>query len=149
MRRKTKYINEATLSFPSRSQNEALSRSFVTSFMMQCDPTVEEISDLKCAVSEAVTNSIVHGYKESRGDVIIKAKLTENYIIIIDIIDRGCGIEDVIRAEEPLFTTNTDGERSGMGFTVMKAFTDKMKVFSKVGRGTRVRLIKQLLRNDT
>ncbi len=144
MKRKTKIINSALLCFPSNSQNESLSRSFMSIFLMQTNPTVEEISDIKCAVSEAVTNAIVHGYKGVSGTVKVKAQLTDDMTVIIDVSDKGCGIEDIERAEQPLFTTNTDGERSGMGFTVMKTFMDNMKVFSKVGKGTRVRLVKKI-----
>ena len=144
MKKKTVITNSAQLIFPSCSINESLARSFISSFMMQLNPTVEDISDVKCAVSEAVTNSIVHGYSGTVGIIKIKASLTDERIVIIDIIDKGCGISDVKKALEPLFTTNTDGERSGMGFTVMETFTDKMKVYSKEGHGTRVRLIKKI-----
>ena len=149
MKRSVKYINTATLVFPSLSRNESLARSFVSAFVMQADPTIEEISDIKCAVSEAVTNSIIHGYRYKTGSVRIKAALTENLHVIIDVTDKGCGIEDVEKAETPCFTTNTDGERSGMGFTVMKTFCDRVKVYSKVGKGTRVRLEKRIGRDDT
>ena len=141
---KMKYVNSATLTFPSVSQNESLSRSFMSAFLMQTNPTVEEISDIKCAVSEAVTNAIVHGYRGTSGIVKLRAVLTEDMRVIIDVSDKGCGIENIEEAEKPLFTTDPGGERSGMGFTVMKTFTDKMKVTSKVGRGTKVRLIKKI-----
>lgn len=146
---KRKIINAATLTFPALSQNESLSRSFMSVFLMQTNPTVEEISDVKCAVSEAVTNAIVHGYKGGEGTVKLKAQLTDDMTLIVDIIDKGCGIEDIEAAQTPTFTTNTDGERSGMGFTVMKTFTDKMSVRSKVGKGTKVRLVKKIGRCDT
>lgn len=146
---KRKIINAATLTFPALSQNESLSRSFMSVFLMQTNPTVEEISDVKCAVSEAVTNAIVHGYKGGEGVVKLKAQLIDDMTLIIDISDKGCGIEDVKAAQTPTFTTNTDGERSGMGFTVMKTFTDKMSVRSKVGKGTKVRLVKKIGRCDT
>ena len=149
MKRKKKIINSALLTFPALSQNESLSRSFMSVFLMQANPTVEEISDIKCAVSEAVTNSIVHGYKGGEGIIKLKTVLTEDMTLTVDISDKGCGIEDVEKAQIPLFTTNTDGERSGMGFTVMKTFTDKMSVSSKIGKGTRVRLIKKIGRRDT
>lgn len=144
MKKKTNIINSAQLIFPSCSVNESLARSFISSFMMQVNPTVEDISDVKCAVSEAVTNSIVHGYSGCVGVIKIKASLTDERIVIIDVIDKGCGISDVKKAMEPLYTTNTDGERSGMGFTVMETFTDKIRVYSKEGHGTRVRLIKRI-----
>jgi len=149
MKRKTKILNTAEIKFPSLSQNESLARAFTSAFLMQLNPTIEEISDLKCAVSEAVTNSIVHGYVDKTGDIKLRYTVQDNDVVVIDVIDKGCGIDDIIKAEEPLFTTNTDGERSGMGFTVMKAFTDKMKVYSKPGKGTRVRLVKTLVRDDT
>ena len=144
MKRKTKIVNSAELTFPSNSVNESLSRSFISAFLMQLNPTVEDISDVKCAVSEAVTNSIVHGYAGTVGKIRIKANITDERIVIIDIVDKGCGIENVEEAMKPLFTTNTDGERSGMGFTVMETFTDKIKVYSKPQSGTRVRLVKKI-----
>ncbi len=144
MKKKTTIINSAQLIFPSCSVNESLARSFISSFMMQLNPTVEDISDIKCAISEAVTNSIVHGYSGSIGVIKIKASFTDERIVIIDVIDKGRGITDIKKAMEPLFTTNTDGERSGMGFTVMETFTDKVKVYSKEGHGTRVRLVKRI-----
>ncbi len=147
MKNKTIVINSAQLIFPSCSVNESLARSFISSFLLQLNPTVEDISDVKCAVSEAVTNSIVHGYAGTVGVIKIKASLTDKKVVIIDITDKGCGIPDVEKAMEPLYTTNTDGERSGMGFTVMETFTDKVKVYSKNGHGTRVRLIKQFADN--
>ncbi len=149
MKKKMKILNFAILRFPSRSQNESLSRSFMSIFLMQANPTVDEISDIKCAVSEAVTNSIVHGYRGGEGEIKMRAVLTEDMILTVDVCDKGCGIENIKEAMTPLFTTNTDNERSGMGFTVMTAFCDKVKVYSKVGRGTRVRLIKKLGQEDT
>ena len=144
MKKKTTIINTSQLIIPSLSVNESLSRSFVAAFMMQLNPTVGEVSDMKCAVSEAVTNAIVHAYEGCVGKIKIKLSLTDERIIIVDIIDKGKGIENIEQAVKPLFTTNTDGERSGMGFTVMETFTDKMKVFSKPGSGTRVRLVKKI-----
>lgn len=149
MRKKDNFINHAKITLPSLSVNESLSRSFIASFMMQTNPTVEEISDVKCAVSEAVTNAIVHGYEGKKGLITINAKLTNDGCVVIDISDKGKGIEDIEKARRPMFTTNTDGERSGMGFTVMETFTDSLKVFSKVNKGTRVRLTKRIGRSDT
>ena len=143
-KKRVKIVNSAELVFPSNSVNESLSRSFVSSFLMQLNPTVEDISDIKGAVSEAVTNSIVHAYSGVIGKIRIKAFITDERVVTIDIIDKGCGIGDVKEAMTPLFTTNTDGERSGMGFTVMETFTDKIKVYSAPGRGTRVRLVKKI-----
>ncbi|MBR6917017.1 MAG: anti-sigma F factor [Clostridia bacterium] len=148
-RNKRKILNIASLTFPSVSQNESLARSFMSVFLMQTNPTVEEISDIKCAVSEAVTNSIVHGYRGTVGNIKMKAALYDDNTVVIDVTDKGCGIEDVNAAQQMLFTTNTDGERSGMGFTVMKTFTDRMKVYSKVGKGTRVRLEKKIGSSNT
>lgn len=144
MKKKTVIINSSQLIFPSVSVNESLARTFISSFLMQLNPTVEDISDIKCAVSEAVTNSIVHGYSGTVGIIKMKASLTDERIVIIDVIDKGCGIENIEEAMEPMFTTNTDGDRSGMGFTVMETFTDKIKVYSKKGHGTRVRLVKKI-----
>lgn len=137
-------INSAKLIIPSLSVNEGLSRSFVSSFAMQLNPTIEELADIKCAVSEAVTNSIVHAYNGSCGEIKIQAKILNDNSIIIEISDKGCGIENIEEAMKPLFTTNSDGERSGMGFTVMETFTDKIKVTSRLGKGTKVRLIKYI-----
>lgn len=139
-----KKINSAKITFPSLSVNEGMARSFLTAFMMQLNPTVEEISDLKCAVSEAVTNSIVHGYKGKVGSITLTLDILDGGTVRAVISDRGEGIADVKRATEPLFTTNTDGERSGMGFTVMETFTDKMKVRSRLGHGTKVTLTKKI-----
>lgn len=139
-----KKINSAKITFPSLSVNEGMARSFLTAFMMQLNPTVEEISDLKCAVSEAVTNSIVHGYKGKVGSITLTLEILEGGTVRAVISDCGEGIADVKLATEPLFTTNTDGERSGMGFTVMETFTDKMKVRSRLGHGTKVTLIKKI-----
>ena len=147
MKQKKKTVNTAQIRFPSHSQNEALARSFVSAFIYQADPTVEEISDLKCAVSEAVTNSIVHGYVNTVGTVSVKCRMTDTYEVTVTVEDKGRGIENVEEAMTPMFTTNTDGERTGMGFTVMKTFTDKIKVSSKPGRGTKVTLVKKLDRS--
>lgn len=144
MKKRDKIINKAYLTIPSLSVNEALARSFVAAFMLQLNPTVSEVADMKCAVSEAVTNSIVHGYAGTVGNIRLKITLTEERILTCEISDRGVGIECIEDAVKPLYTTNTDGERSGMGFTVMEAFTDKMKVVSKPGYGTKVKLIKHI-----
>lgn len=137
-----KPINEMKLSFESRSCNEAFARSAVASFVSVLDPNVEEISDIKTAVSEAVTNSIVHGYKDSIGTVYIHVKIFEGAKVAISIRDKGCGIPDVKKAMEPLFTTCETGERAGLGFSIMDSFMDKLKVRSKEGKGTTVTLEK-------
>ncbi|MBQ6119384.1 MAG: anti-sigma F factor [Clostridia bacterium] len=127
----------------SRSVNESFCRAVVGAFAALCDPTVEELSDLKTAVSEAVTNCIVHGYRDRPGRIYIDAALLEGNVLRVKIRDKGCGIEDVSRALEPLFTT-AGGERSGLGFTVMESFTDSLKVRSAPGKGTVVTLTKKI-----
>ena len=139
-----KVLNEMKLSFPSRSANEAFARTALSAFTAAMDPTIEELADIKTAVSEAVTNAIVHGYREEIGTVYIHAKILENRIVI-RIRDTGCGIQDVKQAMEPLYTTCTTGERSGLGFAVMEAFMDKVKVRSRPGHGTSVTLEKTIL----
>ena len=136
-------LNEIKLKLPSLSVNEGLARSVCAVFCAQLDPTSTEIADVKCAVSEAVTNCIVHAYKDTVGVIYITVRLCDDRIVRIDIRDKGCGIENVSMARQPLFTTDAENERSGMGFTVMESFCDKVKVVSKLGRGTTVTLIKQ------
>ncbi len=136
-----KTINEMKLQIESRSVNEAFARAAVAAFAAQLDPNIEEISDVKTAVSEAVTNCIVHAYPESVGMIYITASIFENNSIKIKIRDKGCGIIDVRLAMEPLFTT-LGGERAGLGFAVMESFCDKIRVSSKPGKGTTVTLIK-------
>ena len=126
------------------SKNEALARSCIAAFAAQTDPTVEELSDLRSAVCEAVTNSIVHGYRDKSGDITITLKLTDDNCLYIKIADKGCGIEDVEKAMEPLFTTAPEEERAGLGFAVMEAFTDSLKVTSRPGKGTTVTMKKKL-----
>lgn len=138
-----KSINSFNLKFPSRSANESFARVAVSSFVSQLDPTLEELSDIKTAVSEAVTNSIVHAYKNEIGYVYISAEIYENRSVKIRIRDTGCGIEDVSAALQPLFTT-VGGERSGLGFSVMQSFMDYLKVTSKPGKGTVVVMKKTL-----
>ncbi len=143
-----KAINEMEISFPSYSSNEAFARAAIASFAAQLDPTLEEICDLKTAVSEAVTNCIIHGYKDSIGIIYIVVKLYENRQISVKIRDKGCGIADVQQAMEPLFTTGGE-ERAGLGFAVMQSFTDKLTVTSKVGKGTTVTMRKYFSRRLT
>ena len=135
-------LNEFKIKMPSLSANESLARSVVAAFCAQIDPSAAEIADVKCAVSEAVTNCIVHGYRDSIGTIYIDIKLLEDRIVRVDIKDKGCGIEDVKAARVPLFTTDAANERSGMGFTVMESFCDTVRVRSKLGRGTCVTLFK-------
>ncbi|MDU2993785.1 MAG: anti-sigma F factor [Clostridium sp.] len=137
------YDNKIKIEFESKSQNEGFSRVAIAAFVSQLDPTIEEITDVKTAVSEAVTNSIIHGYENKKdGIVVIEAMLSGNDITII-ISDNGKGIKDVSQAREPLFTSRPDLERSGMGFTVMETFMDSLQVESQEGRGTRVVLKKK------
>ena len=136
--------NEMCLTMPSMSVNEGMARSAVAAFCAQLNPTSVEIADLKCAVSEAVTNCIVHAYRETVGEIRISVRLCEGRLVQVEIADRGCGIADVKQAREPLFTTDAGGERSGMGFTVMESFCDSVKVRSRVDRGTTVILLKRL-----
>lgn len=134
--------NEMRLQIESRSVNEAFARAAVAAFAAQLDPNIEEISDIKTAVSEAVTNCIVHAYPETMGKIYIWAGIFENRTVKIKIKDKGCGIADVKQAMEPLFTT-LGGERAGLGFAVMESFCDRIKVSSKVGKGTTVTLEKR------
>ncbi len=132
------------ISFAAKSQNEAFARMVVSAFVSRLDPTVEELADIKTAVSEAVTNCIVHAYKDCRGEgeIRMKGSVYEGGKVVLEISDRGCGIPDVQNAMQPLFTTDAAGERSGMGFTVMGAFCDGLRVRSRVGKGTAVVLTK-------
>lgn len=136
--------NHMKIYIPSLSVNEGLARQAVASFVAQLNPTIDEISDIKCAVSEAVTNAIVHGYRFSDGIVYIGAKYYSDRTVVIEVKDKGCGIEDVNKAMAPLFTTDTTGERSGMGFAVMQTFMDKLDVRSKRGQGVRILMTKKL-----
>lgn len=138
-----KPINNFYLKIPSRSANESFARVAVSAFVSQLDPTLEELSDIKTAVSEAVTNSIVHAYKNEIGNIYITVEIYENRSIKIRIRDSGCGIDDVTKALQPLFTT-VGGERSGLGFSVMQSFMDYLKVTSKPGKGTTV-IMKKIL----
>lgn len=136
-----KPTNEMKLQIESRSVNEAFARACVAAFAAQLDPNIEEIADIKTAVSEAVTNCIVHAYPETVGKIYIWAGIYENNSVKIKIKDKGCGIADIKQAMEPLFTTLGE-ERAGLGFAVMESFCDKLRVNSKVGKGTVVTLEK-------
>ncbi len=137
-----KCTNEMSLTIPSRSANESFARSTLAAFTAQLDPTLDELNDIKTAVSEAVTNCIVHAYPDTVGKIYIKAKLFDNNTVEISIRDNGCGIPDVEKAREPMFTTGND-ERSGMGFTIMESFTDNLRVRSSP-RGTTVTMRKKI-----
>ena len=125
--------NEMRMKLPSLSVNEGMARAAVAAFCAQLDPTASELADIKCAVSEAVTNCIVHAYRDTVGIIYITVKLCEGGLVRIEIKDKGCGIENIEKAMEPLFTTKPQEERSGLGFSVMQSFTDKVKVRSKLG----------------
>jgi stage II sporulation protein AB (anti-sigma F factor) len=130
--------NKMSIEFVSKSQNEGFARVAVAAFVAQLDPTIDEINDVKTAVSEAVTNSIIHGYENKEDKLIrIEAEINENEVTI-GIIDKGVGIEDIEKAMEPLYTSRPDIERSGMGFTVMETFMDDLKVESEKGIGTKI-----------
>ncbi len=138
--------NKMNLSFISISENEAFARNVIASFMLTLNPTLSEISDVKTAVSEAVTNAIVHGYKNQTGIVEISAEI-DGQSIHIKIKDGGVGIENVDLAQEPFFTTGIESERSGMGFTVMRSFMDSVEVISKLNEGTTVIMTKKIANN--
>lgn len=133
--------NKLTVKFPSWSKNESLARSIAGVFALQLNPSVAQLSDVKTAVSEAVTNCIVHGYPDVIGEITMEAEACEN-ILHINVFDDGVGIEDVSEALEPFFTTRADEERSGMGFTIMKSFMDEVRVVSEKGKGTKVYMTK-------
>ena len=137
------YENEARVFFTSKSENERFARLFVSGFLTPLDPTVSEITEIKTAVSEAVTNCIVHAYKETIGKIYITAEILDNSSIRIRIKDKGCGIEDIDRAMEPLYSS-IGNERAGLGFSVMQTFMDKLTVRSKLGSGTTVTLVKHI-----
>ena len=138
-----KKINELKMVFDSRSVNESFSRMAVSAFSSQLDMTVEELGDIKTVVSEAVTNCIVHAYKNTIGKIYITCSVFEEGIVRITVRDKGCGIENVEKAREPLYTS-VGGDRSGLGFSVMESFSDKLRVRSKVGVGTTVTIEKRI-----
>ena len=139
-------LNEAKIQFLSLSANEAFARSVAAAFVSQCDPTVQEISEIKTAVSEAVTNAIVHGYRNTVGTVEMTLRLYSGEILYISVKDKGRGIDNIEQAMTPLFTTAAEEERSGLGFSVMESFTDKLRVRSAAGKGTTVVMEKKLSR---
>ncbi|HHT51517.1 MAG TPA: anti-sigma F factor [Eubacteriaceae bacterium] len=137
------FMNEMRIEFLSKSQNEAFARVVVAAFVAQLDPTIEEITDIKTAVSEAVTNAIIHGYEDNMGMVEIKCILIDNKIEI-EVIDKGKGIVDIGLAREPLYTSKPELERSGMGFTIMESFMDRVEIISKINKGTTIKMYKEL-----
>lgn len=137
-------INKMKTVFDSDSRNESFARYAVTAFIARLDPDVSEMADIRTAVSEAVTNSIIHGYKSKAGNVVVEAAIYSDRSVKITVSDRGCGISDIEQAKLPLFTTDESGERGGMGFAIMESFSDRLKVRSRVGFGTTVTMIKKL-----
>ena len=138
-------VNEMRLEFLSCPANEAFARMVISAFVLPLNPTLEQLGDIKTSVSEAVTNAVVHGYGEGSGVIRMKALLSEQGELTVEVIDNGCGIRDVRQARQPFFTTLEESERSGMGFTVMESFMDTVQVISEPGRGTTVRMTKQIL----
>lgn len=141
---KSKCINKLRLTLPALSINESAARAIVSAFCAQLNPTIEELADIKCAVSEAVTNCIVHAYKDAPGEIYITVCLTDARQVKIEIKDKGCGIADTELVKTPLYTTDQSGERSGMGFAVMESFMDRLVLRSVVGKYTKVTLTKTL-----
>ncbi len=141
-----KAVESFSITIPAKSSNESFARAVAAAFAARLDPTVEELADIKTAVSEAVTNCVVHAYKNSRGkgDIRIKGSIYPDRRVVFEIKDRGCGMEDVAKCLQPLYTGDPEGERSGMGFTVMESFCDGLKVRSQAGKGTTVVLTKCL-----
>jgi anti-sigma F factor len=139
--------NEMKLEFVSKTCNEAFARVTIAAFASQLDPTIDELSDIKTAVSEAVTNSIIHGYDEEEGVVTVNARIFANSIEI-EVIDRGKGMENVEMAMKPLYTSKPNFERSGMGFTIMESFMDEVKVESALALGTKVTMKKKIIKDD-
>ena len=135
--------NEMRMEFSSNSENESLARTVISAFVARLDPTLEELADIKTAVSEAVTNAIIHGYEKSPGMVHMYAKVEDN-VITIEISDQGAGIGNLEKAMEPMYTTKPELDRSGMGFAFMEAFMDELDVQSELGKGTVIRMKKTL-----
>ncbi len=135
-------INEMKIEFLSKSSNEAFARVVAAAFVSQVDPTLEELADIKTAVSEAVTNAIIHGYENKQGCVKMNCRLYEDSVEI-EVVDEGVGIEDVEIVRQPLYTSKPEMDRSGMGFTVMESFMDRLELVSEPGKGTTVRMFKQ------
>lgn len=131
------FENKMKIEFDSKSQNESLARVTVAAFASQLDPTLEEVTDIKTAISEAVTNSIIHGYENKEGIIKIEAEI-KGFDFTVSVQDYGVGISDVEEARQPLYTSRPDLERSGMGFTVMETFMDEVKVFTEKGKGTKI-----------
>ena len=142
-----KFENYMTLEFPSRSSNEAFARSAVACFAAQLDPTLEELGDIKTAVSEAVTNCIVHAYPDGFGTIVLRCRILKDHVLDIVVKDRGVGIADIEKARKPMFTTG-GADRSGMGFTIMESFMTDLEITSKPGKGTTVHMRRKLQRRQ-
>ena len=140
-----KFENYMTLEFPSRSSNEAFARSAVACFAAQLDPTLEELGDIKTAVSEAVTNCIVHAYPDGFGTIVLRCRILKDHVLDIVVKDRGVGIADIEKARKPMFTTG-GADRSGMGFTIMESFMTSLRITSQPGQGTTVHMRRRLQR---
>ena len=140
-----RYLDQAVITFSSRSANEGFARAAAACYAAQLDPTLDELAEIKTAVSEAVTNAIVHAYPDALGLVTLRMRLLEGSELEIIVRDKGVGIPDIVRAREPLYTTGNE-ERSGMGFTIMESFMDTLKVRSAVGKGTTVTMRKKVSR---
>ena len=137
--------NQFTAEFPSYSVNEAFARSAVACFISQLDPTLDELNDIKTAVSEAVTNCIVHAYPDTIGKIALRVRLLEDNTVTISVKDWGCGIADIERARTPMFTTGNE-ERSGMGFTIMESFMHQVRITSKPGKGTTIHMKRKIMK---
>ncbi|MDD3839796.1 MAG: anti-sigma F factor [Clostridia bacterium] len=139
-----KILNEMKMEFLNKSENEAFARVVIASFASQLDPTLEEITDIKTAVSEAVTNAIIHGYENEVGYVRVECRLYDDNRVEVEVVDKGHGIDDVEKAMQPLYTSKPELERSGMGFTVMETFMDEIYVRSILGKGTNITMVKYI-----
>ena len=139
-----KTINEMRLDFPAQSENESLARLAISAFVLPLDPTLEQLADIKTSVSEAVTNAIIHGYRDRRGTVRLEAAILADNTLTVAVRDQGIGIKDIALARQPFFSTQSDEERSGMGFTVMESFMDSVDVSSTPGQGTTVYMVKHI-----
>ncbi|MCL2812369.1 MAG: anti-sigma F factor [Clostridia bacterium] len=141
-------INQMRLEFMGCPQNESFARVVISAFAVQLNPTIEEVSDIKTAVSEAVTNAIIHGYEGAQGTVVLSATINDQHILTVEVEDRGRGIADLEQAMQPFYTSHPELERSGMGFAVMQSFMDGLEVTSTVGEGTHIRMRKHFARDE-
>lgn len=143
-----KILNQFQCSFPANSANEALARAALSAFLIPADPTAQELADLRTVISEAVTNAIVHGYRGTQGEVSIMLRILPERTVYIRVADKGCGIPDVQKAMEPLYTTAPEEDRAGLGFAIMQTFTDSLHVRSSPGRGTVLTMRRRLGKTD-